>query len=382
MGAIGGMYLVGEHPERFAAALLRNGLYDLRATDYRNPGLFQTLFGAFALDLRTRDGISILERTRAVFMAGHDLSREWPVLRTINGRNDETVGWTSAVGLFAGLAQLGRPAVHYFDERTHNPIGYWRGLERQLLKRTCQTRRDRPTLRFTGCTLDGDPGQGSRTEGDAVGTINGYLDYDPLTASSSADALDFDVYLRDEGALDDAPEARAWAQLGPWRTGPFAPQPGEAVLYTLRAGGRLVDEHLLFADAHGRVRTPPAPLDSTRRAARFERGAAAAPRPLFVGEAPIPGDELQIVLRGQPGQSWSVFVSAGGAQGPSSRLSNLVVRSGVFGQSGLADLAVPLPGFLPDGIRLWTRALVGSVLTPFAVVTVQGWDGPPRAATR
>src|SRR5262245_51334942 len=28
MGAIGGMYLVGEHPERFAAALLRNGLWD------------------------------------------------------------------------------------------------------------------------------------------------------------------------------------------------------------------------------------------------------------------------------------------------------------------------------------------------------------------
>jgi hypothetical protein len=145
----------------------------------------------------------------------------------------------------------------------------------------------------------------------------------------------------------------------------------------MRAGGKLVDEHLLFADAFGRVRTPPVPLDTSRRACRFERGAAAAP--LFVGEAPIPGDDLQVVLRGQPGQTWNVFVSAGGAQGPSPlpRLANLAARSGVFGPSGVVDLALPLPGFLPDGIKLWTRALVGTAPTPFAVVTVQGWAAPP-----
>ncbi len=377
MGAIGGMYLLGEQPERFAAALLRNGLYDLEATDYRNPGLFQSLFGSFGLELRTRDGLSILERTNAVFMAGQEPAREWPVLRTLSGRMDETVGWMSAVGLFEGLARVGRPAVHYFDERTHNPNGYWKGLERALLKRTFQTRRDRPSLRFSDCTLDDDPGHGGRTEGDLVGTINGYLDYDPLTASADANALDFDVYLRALGALDDAPRERAWAGLGPWRTGPFAPEAGEPVLYTLRAGGVLVDEHLLFADAYGRVRTPPVPLDTSRRACRFERGAPAAPRTLFVGAAPIAGDDLQVVLRGAHGRPWLLVVSAGNALEPSPlpAFQNLIVRSGVFGASGLADLWLPLPRFLPAGVRLWTRALVGTNLTPFQVVTVQDWVG-------
>jgi len=386
MGAIGGMYLVGEYPERFAAALLRNGLYDIEATDYRNPALFQRLFGGFALGLRTRDGLSILERTRAVFMAGLDPAREWPILRTLNGRNDETVGWTSAVGLFAGLARIGRPAVHYFDERTHNPNGYWKGLEHQLLKRTCQTRRDRPSLRFTDCTLDDDPGQGARTEGDTVGTINGYVDYDPLTASASAEALDFDVFLRAQGALDDAPRTRAWAALGPWRTGPFAPQPGEAVLYTLRAGGVLVDEHLLFADEYGRVRTPPVPLDTSARACRFERGVQAAPRPLFVGRAPLAGDDLQVVLRGRPGRSWTLVVSAGDARGPSplQQIANPFVLQGVFAANGLAELWLPLPHYLPAGVHLWTRALIGTNLTPFEVVTVQEWGerDPAHRATR
>jgi hypothetical protein len=386
MGAIGGMYLVGEYPERFAAALLRNGLYDLQATDYRNPGMFQFLFGDFGLQLRTRDELPILQRTNAVFMAGRDPGEEWPVLRTLSGRNDETVGWMSAVGLFAGLERIGRPAVHYFDERTHNPNGYWKDLERQLLKRTFDTRRDRPSLRFSGCTLDDDPGDGTRADGDAVGTINGYVDYDPATATASADALDFDVYLRASGALDDAPRARAWAGLGPWRTGPFAPRPGEAVLYTLRARGVLVDEHLLFADEHGRVRTRLVPLDTTARACRFERGAAAAPRTLFVGAAPIAGDELQVVVRGLSGRPWIVAVAAGDAHGPSwiPRASELFIRSGVLGPSGVADLWLPLPRSLPAGTRLWTRAVVGTNLTPYSVVTVQDWreEDPPRRPMR
>lgn len=374
MGAIGGMYLLGERPERFAAALLRNGLYDLEATDYRNPAIFQTLFGSFGLDLRTRAGLPILQRTNAVFMAGLEPAREWPVVRTLSGRNDETVGWMSAVGLFEGLARIGRPAVHYFDERTHNPNGHWRALERALLKRTFQTRRDRPSLRFLDCTLDDDPGDGRRTDGDEVGTINGYLDYDPLTASANANALDFDVYLRDVGALDDAPRERAWAALGPWRTGPFAPAEGEAVRYTLREGGVLVDEHLLFADAYGRVRTPPVPLDKTARACCFELGALAALGPLFVGAAPIAGDDMQVVLRGAAGKPWLLVVWAGDAQGPSALpRSQLFFRHGVLGASGLADVWLALPRSLPAGVHLWARALVGAKLTPFQVVTVQEW---------
>lgn len=307
------------------------------------------------------------------------------MLRTLNGRNDETVGWMSAVGLYAGLAEIGRPAVHYFDERTHNPNGHWKDLERALLKRTVQTRRDRPSLRFSGCTLDDDPGDGTRTDGDLVGTINGTLDYDPLTATATADALDFDVFLRATGALDDAPAKRAWAALGPWRTGPFALAEGEPVLYTLFAGGVLVDEHLLFADEWGRVRTRAVPLDPTRRACRFERGPAAAPRPLFVGAAPIAGDEMQIVLRGQPGQTWTLFVSAGDAAGPSAfpPLASLLVRSGTIGASGLADLWLALPSFLPGGTHLWTRAFIGTSKTPFSVVTVQDWKAdPPHAPSR
>jgi len=383
MGAIGGMYLLSEYPERFAAALLRNGLYDLQATDYRNPDTFENLFGAFDLGLRTREGLLMTQRTNAVFMAGRDLSQDWPIVRTLSGRNDETVGWMSAVELFHGLAELGRPAVHYFDERDHNPRGYWHDLERSLLTRTFNTHRDRPTLRFTGCTLDDDAGDGSRTVGDAVGTINGYVDFDPKTASSTAQALAFEVYLRDQGVLDDAPASTAWAALTPWRTGAFQPQPGEAVHYTLREQGTLVDEHLLFPDANGRVHTPPVPLDLARRECRFERGTPATHQELFLGGAPIPGDGFQAVLRGTPGASWTLFLALGNARGPSGRSfgGSSYVMSGPFGASGVVDLHLPLPRSLPKGAYLWARARIDQHFSAPSGVAIQSWPGrdPPRS---
>jgi hypothetical protein len=320
MGAIGTMYLATEAPERFAAVLCRNGLYDILATDYKNPALIQKLWGSFALDLPTRAGIPITRRTNAVWMSNRAPSVEWPVIRTINGRNDLTVGWKSAVQLFEGLGAASRPAVHYFDERTHNPNGYWKGVQTALLNRTFQTRRDRPSLRFDGCTLDDDPGNGDRLDGDLVGTINGYLDYDPVTAAATEDALDFDVYLRDAGTLDDAPEPTGFAALTPRRTAPFALEPGEPVRFTLREGGTLVDEQLLFADQHGLVHSALVPLSVVRRHARFERlgGAGTATVPeseggsVPEGATPLVPDVYGLGALSEPGESdyWRVGVSA------------------------------------------------------------------------
>lgn len=378
MGALGGMYLVGEYPERFAAAILRNGLYDLAASDYRNPFAFEQIFGSFELGLETLTGLPILQRTNASFMAAYQPERDWPVIRTLNGRNDETVGWMSAVGLFAGLARAGRPAVHYFDERTHNPNGYWRTIERALLARTFQTRRDRPSLRFDECSLDDDAGDGTRSDGDTIGTINGYVDYDTGTASATQTRLDFEVYLRDVGALDDAPGPRASAVLTPCRTGPFRPARDEAVHYTQWLRGELVDEHLLFADEHGRVRTPPVQLERARREVRFERSTPASGASLFLGAAPRAGEAAQIVLRGQPGAAWTLFLRL---TLPSGAWLSLALN-GQLDDRGLADLALPLPRVVPDGSRLGARARIDGRLSPFQAVTVQGAFRRPKSGVQ
>jgi hypothetical protein len=374
MGAIGTMLLAGAAPERFAAILCRNGLYDMEADDYRNPALIQRLYGDFALGLRTREGMPILERLRASHMASLDPAADWPVIRTISGRNDETVGWWSAVQLFAGLAAAYRPAVHYFDERTHTPLGYWADLERTLLARTCTVRRDRPALRFTRFSLDDEPGDGTRSHGDAVGTINGYADYDPTTASATASGVDLDVFLRASGALDDSPSATGWAALTPRRTKPFVLAPGERVRYALSANGKLVGEHVLRADAQGLVTTPRVPLERGLRHVRFERWSP-GPANLFLGAAPLAGKYLQFIVSGAPGESWNLALGLGDASGGAfgqPGVDHAVLR-GMLDGDGLAERWLRIPIDLPAGAWIWGRALTGGRLWPPVGVAVQHW---------
>jgi hypothetical protein len=376
LGGIGGMYLVGGAPERFAAALLRNANYDLTATDFGNTAPFEQLFG-ISLDLMTTSGMPILQRTNARFMANLDLAVDWPLVRTISGRQDRGVGWQSTVSLIAGLEESHRPAAHYFDNRKHGALGYWSPLELTLIERTCRVRRDRPSLRFGACTIDDDPGNGGRLNGTRIGTVGGSVEYDPLTASATAVALRFDVYLRAEGALDDAERPTAFATLTPRRTGPFVLTPGELVRFTLREAGNLVDEHWLRADAFGLVHTPLVPLTAARREARFERQAQRAlgyPE-LRLGGAPLPGDELQAFLTARPGATWSIFLVPGTASGPRSALGCLTA-TGTCDELGIADVRIELPREVPAGTWIWGRSRSAGTWSPWSTAIVQAGEGP------
>src|SRR5262249_30245216 len=158
-----------------------------------------------------------------------DPARDWPLVRTIDGKADTRVGWRSAVTLYAALRDTWRPSAGYFDERAHAQRGHWSPLERKLVERTCRERLDRPSLCVTRCSLDDDPGDGTRSLGATYGTIGGTVEVDPLTAAATADSVRFDLYLRAQGALDDAHAGTALAELTPRRTAPFALAPGENV---------------------------------------------------------------------------------------------------------------------------------------------------------
>ena len=370
LGATGGMLLLEEAPERFAAALLRSGNYDLRAGDFQDDPVFERLWGDFALDLPVRSGPGILERTDARFMARLDPAADWPLIRTLDGRGDQRVGWRSAVGLYAALAETWRPAVSYFDERAHGAIGYWSPLERKLVERTCQVRSDRPSLRFTNCTLDADAGDGTRTSGDAIGALNGAVEYDPLTATATPDAVRFDVFLRAQGALDDAQATSALVELTPRRAVPFALAAGELVRFTLREGATLVREHWLSADPYGLVHTPPVPLSRARREARFERASAqavlAAPG-LELDDGPRGGAVPRATLSGLPGQRWQLLILAGLRNDADAARSTM---SGVLDASGRAVVPLEAAGVLPAGARIRARARIGVVWTPWRVAVV------------
>jgi hypothetical protein len=123
------------------------------------------------------------------------------------------------------------------------------------------------------------------------------------------------------------------------------------------------------------VRTPRAPLTRDRRQALFRRWNG-VPGELFLGAAPLRGDQCQCAVRGPAGSSWTMFLGFGDARGP--RGSTLAVDldslHGVFDAQSFASRELTLPATLPSGTWLWGRALVSGALSPPVGVAVQ--DAP------
>ncbi len=276
MGAMGSYYLATEYPDRFAAILARNANFNLTARDVNNIAFIEGLFGGFGLNLTIAAGtpsagLRVYDRLNASAIPPFQLNAPGPIIRTINGRNDTTVGWSSAPELYTALAAIYQPAVHYFDERSHNPFGFWQGVERALLARTFATHRDRPSLHFSRLTLDDNAGSGLSANGDPVGCLSCYIDYDLQTARADTLSCQFDVFLRNQGALDDAPLGTAQVVLTPGRTAPFALEPGAAVMFTLSESNVVLDSQILIADGSGRVHTAAVPISLAPRRALFQR---------------------------------------------------------------------------------------------------------------
>ncbi len=396
MGAMGSIFLAGEIPERLAAVLCRNANFDLAAPDIANPWFVQDLLGTFSQNLKLPSGLAVYDRANASFMATANIGQDWPIVRTLNGRNDETVGWMATRNFYDAMKLAYRPAVHYFDDHIHGPHGYWYPLHDTLLRRTFAERLSRPTLRFSDFSLDQKYGDGQRLNGDLIGSVNGYVDYDPLTVQREPLGIVFDVALRGGIVLDAATAEVGTVRMTPRRTGQPALEQGMLVHYTLREGEVLKDEHILIADEFGLVHTPPAPVTHTSRSARFDMWFPPSLPYLFLGRAPIAPGELQTMLFGLPGVPFEIAYSIdeiagrpkggkrerGGTLGDSDSDDALlqgdaILRlEGTIPQAGYVDLTVPvrdLPGI--DGFHIYAQARIDGQVTPVRDVTIRA-SGP------
>ena len=392
MGGIGALLLVQEHPEPFAAAFARNGNYDFGADDINNMMLLENLYGDEQLDLWTDRDLPVYDRTRGEFMAQLDPGRDWPIVRTINGRNDTTSGWSSVPSLIGGMQAARRPAAFYFDQREHVPFGYWTDMESVLLNRTFDQRRDQPILHFGEVGLDDDPGDGDPASGDPIGAVGAYTVFDKNAPIQTATSLEIEVSLRDKNVLDDAPGDSTTARLTPRRLSTFGLHPGQWVRFCLTEGTTLLDEHLLQVDAHGLVQTPPTELAKDKRLARFElletchqppvfapgqeleKPHEPCPPELFAADAANASGMLQLVFFGPPKSSWVLGRGTIEAQVPTPfgtlRLADPQIHAfGRIGPAGYAWIEIATDA-MADETWLY-QALVAGQLTNLESVTAR-----------
>jgi hypothetical protein len=174
-GAIGALFTSLTMPARFAAAICLLPQCDMASlvwdTDNQHWGTPQS-------DLPTNDGLTRRTRLHAGYLAGRGHGTSLPILFTFCGKNDDAVGWAEKIPFYDSLCVHGHGGFFFWDSRGHSwsSASPWRTNFPDFSFVT----RYRSNLSYpalSNCSANDNPGNGNPTDGAAVGSINGHLDW-------------------------------------------------------------------------------------------------------------------------------------------------------------------------------------------------------------
>ena len=188
-GAIGAAMLSFDSPGLVASAMSVIGKYDFSfltepdTTCQFNPGgvlrtVANWLWGSVALDLPTVGGLGVFERLDGGTMAGRMEPWTVPPLFSFDGRNDNVLGWAEKVGFYRAMQLHRQGGTFFWDNRAHVGASDAAWLPMQDFSYLHRFRTDRSFPALSNCSADHDPGDGTPTDGDSVGTINGFVEWD------------------------------------------------------------------------------------------------------------------------------------------------------------------------------------------------------------
>ena len=100
-----------------------------------------------------------------------------------------------------------------------------RGSNERIMPIDLRTNQSLPA--FTNCSLDGNPGNGDPTNGDAAGQVNLYLYWETENIVDRSERWEVTV-----GLLDHAPRDTATVDITPRRRQQFKARPGEEFTWT------------------------------------------------------------------------------------------------------------------------------------------------------
>ncbi len=276
MGGVGAVFLAYRYPDRFAAAHAIVPKFDFSCSAdqcWLEPENGDLLWGTLAGNLPTTDGIGVYDRLNLGFLAEAEPGADRPLITAWNGRNDVVVGWPEKPPTYQAILSARQPAVFLWDESEHGGIGgVWGAVMNQRRAEMWSYRIAQALPAFSSLSIDDDPGEGDPIDGDLVGSINGYLEWDVASIEDTVQHHAIRCALRSTTALDDAPAATATVDWTPRRLQQFFLVPGASYLFSnfQEPSGNEIESRSVVADANGIVTVPAAIVTQQGNVFRLE----------------------------------------------------------------------------------------------------------------
>jgi hypothetical protein len=198
MGAMAGVFLAMWRPDLIAATMVNVPLFDFSFESDPNPPCqfnagggqrvtCDRLWGEVGTDLRMGDGTRVYDRLNCGALAAGLESRFVPPIIAFNGRNDMTTGWAEKIPFYRAMNVHRAGGTFFWDTRNHTNTAT--GAAWGPLMDYSYVYRFRSNLSFpalSNCSANGNPGDGYGADGDSIGTINGFVEWDAPLADSLA----------------------------------------------------------------------------------------------------------------------------------------------------------------------------------------------------
>lgn len=198
MGGIGSTFLAFHRPDLIAAVMTRVAKFDFSFLQEPTPNMpfnpagtlrqvVDRLWGPTEVALPAPGGESVYDHMNAGVLARWREAQGVPPLLAFNGRQDVIVGWAEKIGFYESMNQFRQGGYFFWDNRDHagNTTAAWSPMHD--MRYLYRFRSDRSWPALSNCSIDMTPGGGEPAEGDSVGTINGFVEWDTTVVDNPSE---------------------------------------------------------------------------------------------------------------------------------------------------------------------------------------------------
>jgi hypothetical protein len=161
--------------EKLAAMFLYDPCYDVAG--FFADGSEDRLWGTYQTNLLTNEGYARNDRLNAKFIMSEHQANSLPLIFTFSGKQSGL--WPEKPSVYDTIRATKHGGYHFWSPRDHwgtYASSPW-VLTFPNFSFLTRYRTDLSYPAFSNCSMDNDPGDGNPSSGDALGSINGHLDW-------------------------------------------------------------------------------------------------------------------------------------------------------------------------------------------------------------
>ncbi len=156
-----------------------------------------------------------------------------PFAQGINGKNDTKAGWPQQFYWYDTINAYRHGGVWFWDQRTHSgDNAQFTNAETTPVYTRYKSDLSYPA--FSNCSINQNPGNGTTTNGDPYGALNGYLDWDNNSISDETCSYSIKCFVKDfyaVGQLDPKQYDSCYTDITLRRTQHFHPITGQTIIW-------------------------------------------------------------------------------------------------------------------------------------------------------